>query len=291
MRVKQRLSQVIDALAEGSLFNVIVFADAGSAMEKKMVVANNSNRKKAKMFLRPYNTEGNWGHNSGNLGSCPIGVRAVGGTTRLDIALSAAVIQGADTILIISDGIPRVRKGVSQEQVRAHNERLKQWNMENAAKVAAWQQNFAAAQANVQTSSSKVWVPARPAVPARVIPARPPSKRPPKEGQPIDRGSPRRVIPAQPARPGYWKVVTHSSGGYSGPPRPKAPKMKDPGWWTLADFVRHLTILHEKHNKKKGRKPPQIHCIGYQIDKEGNAFLRGLARQYHGKYRRVKQIR
>ena len=35
MRVKQRVEQVVDAISEGGMFNLIVFADAASAMEKQ----------------------------------------------------------------------------------------------------------------------------------------------------------------------------------------------------------------------------------------------------------------
>ena len=44
------------------------------------------------------------------------------------------------------------------------------------------------------------------------------------------------------------------------------------------------------HYKGKGKKPPVIHCIGYQIDSEGSAFLKGLAKSQHGQYRRVTRL-
>ena len=280
-RVKARLNQVVDALPETSLFNVVVFADAASIMEPKMVIANNDNKKRAKMYIRPYNTEGNWGLTHGNVTAASIGKRAEGGTTRLDLALTAAFQNGADTILIISDGAPRVKKGYSQSQLRAHQVKMTKWGAENSGRVAKWDAGFAAAQANVVVQSSKVWVqpqPARAAVPA--------GKRPLKEGAPIPQGR-----PAQAARPGHWRTVTHSRGGWSGPARPKAPKLPDAGYWTLTDFVDHCRVLHKAMYLKKGKKPPQVHCIGYQIDKEGHAFLSKLSRTYHGKYRRVKSLK
>ena len=99
--------------------------------------------------------------------------------------------------------------------------------------------------------------------------------------------------PGRPAQPGRWEVRTRTvgGGGGGGPPRPEPPPIPDPGWWTLADFVEHLTMLHTDLYLKQGRKPPTIHCIGYQIDDDGHAFLRDLSAQYRGQYRRVRQLK
>jgi len=282
-RVKQRLGQVIDALSEGTLFNLVVFADAASIVEPKgMIVANNKNKKRAKLYLQPFNTEGSWGHDQGNLRASSKGKHAAGGTTRLDLALTGAFMQAADTILIISDGAPKVRKTWGATQMQAFRNRQDDWMRENQARVGAWGRANAAYQSSGEMVATKVWIPPTPAVPAR-----PPSKRPPKEGQPPDRGR-----PAQPARPGRWSVSHHRvGGGRPAGPRPTPPPIPDPGWWTLADFIEHLTVLHKDMYLKKGKKPPQIHCIGYQIDDEGHAFLTALSKQYHGQYRRVRSLR
>lgn len=268
MAVKQRVEQVIDAISEGGIFNLIVFADAASAFEDHMVIANNDNKKKAKLYLRPFNTEGNWGLTEGNLEAGDIGLKAHGGTTRLDLALTAAFQQGADTILIISDGIPRVRKSLSADQLRAWQAREQAWWNENADKVAEWDRRQAAWVASAGPAE-KVWIPPVEA-----------KEGPPKEGQTGTGG-----------REGYWKVVGRGGHWHGWYPRPTPPKRPDPGFWTLTDFLEHLRILHEELYIKKGTKPPVIHCIGYQIDKEGHAFLRGLARAYHGQYRRVRKLR
>jgi hypothetical protein len=61
-------------------------------------------------------------------------------------------------------------------------------------------------------------------------------------------------------------------------------------WWTLADFIQHLKILHETMYVKKGKKLPVIHAIGYSIDKDGGDFLKTLTETYKGRYRRVTKI-
>jgi len=67
--------------------------------------------------------------------------------------------------------------------------------------------------------------------------------------------------------------------------------MPEPGWWSFTDFVQHLETLHKELYLDKGKKPPVVHCIGYQIDDKGHAFLRQLAKRYRGKYRRVRKLR
>ncbi len=52
--------------------------------------------------------------------------RAMDGTTRIDLALTAALEQGADTVFLLTDGAPRIRKQLPPEQwkewqARYHN--------------------------------------------------------------------------------------------------------------------------------------------------------------------------
>jgi len=265
-RVKRRVEEVIDALSEAALFNVLAFADAADVMEKELVIGSNDNKKTAKLYVRPFNTEGNWGLSQGNVQASNMGLKAYGGTTRLDLALTACFQQGADTILIISDGAPMVKKGYTRDQMQAHRIKQQQWHEAHTTEIQDWN-NAEAAWAADRGPGTKVWIPPVPA-----------QKGPPKEGR-----------TARQARPGYWKVTWGHRRGRQ--PRPTAPKTPDPGYWTLTDFLQHLKILHEHFYLKKGKKPPVIHCIGYQIDKKGHAFLQKLARTYHGQYRRVKRIR
>jgi hypothetical protein len=265
-RVKRRIEQVIDALSDAALFNLIVFGDAASAMDKELIIASKAYKTKAKEYIRPFNVAGNWGLSTGNLKPGSSGLPASGGTTRLDLALAAAFEQGADTILIISDGMPKVKKSLTEEDYKNYEQTRTAWQEQNQAKMQQWDETYAGAPAQAE----KVWIPP--------TPARPPSKSPPKEGQAPDMGAP--------AREGHWEVrTTHNR-----PARPQPPGPPDPGWWTLPDFIEHFTRLHEASYLKKGRKPPIVHCIGYQINEEGGAFLKGLARQYKGQYRRVSRV-
>lgn len=282
-RVKDRIGKVVDALSAGALFNIICFADAASAFEKEMVVANEDNKNKAKVFARTFNSPGNYGLTTGNIQPASIGVPAVGGTTRLDLALTAAFEQGADTILIISDGRPMVKKGMTAQQYQDYANMTANWNKQNEGAIKQWEN--AMASYSPQTTTEKVWVPEQPAVPAR-----PPSAAPRatslKEGQAPPQADP--GSPGRPAIPAHWETRTHVAN--PPPARPQPPPMGDPGWWTLADFLQHFKTLHESLYVKKGKKLPVVHAIGYGIDKEGGAFLKTLTDVYHGRYRRVTKV-
>lgn len=264
LRVKQRVNEVVDAIKEGTLFNVIAFADGCSIMDtEKMLYANPESRTRAKRFLDPFNTEGHYGLDAGNFSGFSSGLKGQGGTTRLDLAISAAMSQGADTILVISDGLPQVKKGHTDEQVAAHRARVQDWYKANEAAIAAHR----AAAANAPTR--RVWVPPQP--------ARPPSKGSLKEGQ--------RPDPGAPAREGYWHEVRDVG------PAPHPPGMPDAGLWTLSDFCQHIDLIYKDVYVQKGLKMPKLHCIGYQIDKEGRGFLEKLALHYKGQFRLVNRMR
>ena len=266
-RVKNRINEVIDQLHDAAMFNVVVFADAASTWEDKMVIASAENKVKAKDWVAPFNTEGNFGLTSGNFSGISGPVPAIGGTTRLDLALAAAFQDGADTILVLSDGLPKVEKGVMAGQRAAYEKQLAEWNKEHANDQA--NAAPAAPAAPARWEEQKVWVPDQAAVPMR-------------EGQ-----------PARAAVKGHWETRRVQVGGHvAGPARPAAPAPPPPQtqYWTLNDFVRDLAALQAKFYEPKGRKPPVIHTIGYQIDDEGGKFLRNLTNKYQGRYRRVAVV-
>ena len=264
LRVKQRVNEVVDAIKDGTLFNVIAFADGCSILEgDKMMYSTPENRTKAKRFMEPFNIEGHFGLDAGNFTGIASGLKGQGGTTRLDLAIAAAMGQGADTILIISDGLPQVKKGFTDAQIASHRARVEDWYKANSAAITAHRE----AAANAPTR--RVWVPDQP--------ARPPSKGALKEGQ--------RPDPGAPARPGHWNEVRDVG------PAPQPPGMPEVGFWTLSDFCQHIDLIYKDVYVQKGLKMPKLHCIGYQIDKEGRHFLEKLALQYKGQFRLVNRMR
>ncbi|TFG84706.1 MAG: hypothetical protein E4H18_05895 [Hyphomicrobiales bacterium] len=156
--------------------------------------------------------------------------------------------------------MPKVEKGIAQGQRAAYNKQLADWRKDNAGEIAAANE----ADANARLEEQKVWVPDQAAVPMR-------------EGQ-----------PARAAVKGHWD--TRRVRVDNPVARPAAPPAPQTQYWTLEDFVRHLAAMQVKFYEPKGRRPAVIHCIGYQIDKEGGTFLRKLTNKYQGRYRRVAKV-
>jgi hypothetical protein len=269
-RVKERVNQVINALSPNTMFNVIVFADAASQWEKKLVVATDVNKNAAKLWLQPFNTsDGNKGLMSGNIEPSDLGLQAAGGTTRLDLALTAAFENRADTILVVGDGAPRVAKVLSGKELAAWNKMQNDWQKQNgsaaAVEAAAAHSGGAGAIGPTRTRRERVWV------------------------TEIGRDSGR-------VTGGKWDWREVQEGGSTSggnahsrvPPRPVMPA--DFQWWTLADFCEHFKILHTDLYTKIGQRPPTVHCIGYMVDESGHDFLKGLAKHYNGQYRRVGKM-
>ncbi len=253
--VRRRVEKVIDALSEQALFNLIVYADASSAYDKgKMVIASDANKKKAKSFLRGFNTNGDYGLATGNLSPSDIGIRALGGETRLDLALTAAFEQNADTILVISDGLPRVRRPVvvTEQQYAAHAQRVAEWNKKNGAALREFDKN----RPPPVYATKKVWVQKK------------------KDGVAIGKG--------------HWETRRVQTNRRSRPHPPGGPSTV--AFWTLGDFKRHFGLLYDELYKKRGKKQPVLHCIGYKIDDSGSVFLKGLAKTFKGQYRRVGSL-
>lgn len=259
VKVKERLGKVVDALGEKTLFNVVAFADAAQTFKDEMVPALDENKRAAKRWMSPFNTKNNYGLTKGNIRPMDLGLKAQGGTTRLDLALTAAFQQGADTILIISDGLPRVMKELTSEQIAAWNARLEQWNREHAGAIEAFNQ----AAASAQYEERRVWVPPR--------------------GASLKEGN------IHGATEGHWE--THRVPRTPLPPRPQPPGMPDDmKWWSLEDFIQHFDLLNEACYAKKGKKPPIVHTIGYAIDKDGGDFLQAFTKHYKGNYRRISKM-
>jgi hypothetical protein len=155
----------------------------------------------------------------------------------------------------------------TKDEWQAYNNRKGEWEKENQKQIQDAQNDTGGG-----GKMEKVWIPDQP--------ARPPKKGPPKEGEEPDNGSP--------AIPGHWEehwTGHHKSKGPACPvPAPKAQ------YWNLTEFLQHLKLLHEYYYLAKGIKPPVIHCIGYKIDKDGSAFLKGVAKEYKGQYKKVNTL-
>ena len=153
---------------------------------------------------------------------------------------------------------------------------MKTWHKDHAAELDAYRE----AMSKVQYVEKKVWIPPQPERPAQ-----PAVQGHLREG---GGGGGHPAIPAQPAQPGRWETIREPDRPL--PQAPSPPPRPGEGLGSFKDFIDHFELLNKELYSKKGKAPPVVHCIGYRIDPAGGEFLRDLAKQYKGKYRRVGSI-
>jgi len=127
-RVKYRIKDVLSNIGDGTFFNIIAFARAVRTCYPRMTLADPETRKQAKEWVNQFNTlEGPFGLRQDNYWPQDgVGLKAKGGSTRLDLALTAAFEQGAETIFVITDGVPWVYKFLEGKELDAWMKRKAQ---------------------------------------------------------------------------------------------------------------------------------------------------------------------
>jgi len=155
--LKQEVAGMVAALEPTTFFNIAVFAEGVHVMEDEMKRATDDQKAKAKPFLdgflvhngNRYRTNATGGlkppefYRVGSL--CELVYTdtterkvtpakleweyrpAGGGRTRTDLAVLASLMQGADTVFIISDGNPHIWKTLEGTQLERLNKRRMQW--------------------------------------------------------------------------------------------------------------------------------------------------------------------
>ncbi len=121
--VRDELARMIRNLSPGTFFNVIAFSHSYDQFKDNMVLASAENKQSAISWLSRYNNpDGKLGTYTPNtelaveLDAYRPGMADKGGSTRQDLALSAAMAQGADAIFMITDGQPRLMRHLTEEE-------------------------------------------------------------------------------------------------------------------------------------------------------------------------------
>ena len=107
-RLKKQLTEVVEKLPESAFFNIIAFSDWTKRFEKKPVPANRKSKKKALEFIR--------------------GMRPGGATFTDDALVEALAEPHADTIVLLTDGVPSRMGQKSRDLMASIPERIKRLN-------------------------------------------------------------------------------------------------------------------------------------------------------------------
>jgi len=264
--VKNELVKMVQKLSEGTFFNVYMFADDVDVFQPKLHLASPDKKEDLGKWIDPYNkwTEGmrveklrtgnlyrNWRPYFDHPGDYYAGgIAAAGGSTRLDLALAAAFEQGADTIFILTDGVPVIAKLLTGKEKEQYDKMVEEWHKSHKPRklTKAEEKQLERAQAALQKQIEK---------------------------EAADRA--KRGLPP--------KIQEQGHRGVGGGPSPPGA-----GSWSGDEILKHIDLLEKQYYKDKKKKPPRIHCVGYQTDPGAEQFLKDLAYSHHGRFRRIKAL-
>lgn len=123
--LKREIKEVVRSLNEGSFFNLITFDSGIDVFQPDAVIANKKNKEEAALWIDPYMSNpqdvsqgnGTKGNGYQMKTDTPV-LPASGGVTRLELAIAAAMESAVDTMFIITDGSPNIRRMATPEQLK-----------------------------------------------------------------------------------------------------------------------------------------------------------------------------
>jgi hypothetical protein len=265
--VKAELVKYVNRLSEGTFFNVIMFATDVDVFQPKMTLANAGAKEDLEKWIKPYNKDwknnrlgnlyNNWRRFQDHAGDYYAGgLPASGGSTRMDLALAAAFDMGADTIFILSDGLPVVGKILTGKEKERYDKMIEEWYKTHKKQIENWKGPTEKEQKAIQKAQEQWQAQIQAENDARA-----------------KKGLPPKIFEGGRGGPGW------------GPPPPPGP-----GSWTAEEIMDHLEKLQKEMYLDKKRKPPRIHCVGYLADPAAEQFLRNLASSNHGRFRKIKPL-
>ena len=269
--LKNELKEMVEKLNDGTFFNLIFFDDNVDIFKPKLVVAKSDTKKEADEFISPYYSE--FGKEvlqnySQDKRDWPSATRlrnytmpmlearakyvAEGGNrnSQIDAPLVSAFQMQADTIFIISDGAPIFERALFGKELEEYQKKLAE-AQEKWAKVIE-KERTKIEKANKEITE-KYW----------------------KEVDDENAKRARRGLPPKVFEEGGPVGLGMSVG------RPNLSSTE------TIDYIRALAA--ELYGDDK-RKFPRIYTVAYGADAAGESFLKALAQEFHGKFKRIRGL-
>jgi hypothetical protein len=282
--LKTKLGQMIASLAAETNFNVVFYGDGVDLFRGESVPATPENRKAAEDFLQGYmSSTSQRGNRTRNFKPKLDRLPSTGGTSRMDLGLLAAFEGRADTIFVLTDGKPVIRRGMTEEErkedqkKRAGLEISDSDRQKYANEVAEWRKEYekyvTEMKAYQEKYKDKLTEKAR-----REAENRAKGKGKFVEGQGfiVDTVKIPGLLPAPTA-----------------PEQPKAPQAKKGGQvvvssvsgdWSDDQILDFLKETIAKTYKKDGFDLPSIHGVSFMSKTAEEKFLSKLASRNNGKF-------
>jgi len=269
--LKNELKTMVQRLNDGTFFNLIFFDDGVDLFKPKLVVAKPPTKNEADTFIAPYFAE--YGKEllqnySEQKREWPSATRlrnyslpmlessakyVTGGghkNSQIDAPLAAAFQMRADTIFIISDGYPIFERALFGKELEDYARRVKDAE-EKWAKLS--RSDREKLEKNSKENADKYW----------------------KEFDAENVKRARRGLPPKVFEEG-------GPGGFT--PNVVPPRLSPE---QTIEYIRAIAVeLYGGAEKKL----PKIYTVAYGADAKGEAFLQSLAREFHGRCRKIRGL-
>jgi hypothetical protein len=269
--LKNELTNMVQKLNDGTFFNLIFFDDNVDVFKPKLVVAKPSTKKEAEEFISPYYADfgkevlKNYSQDNRSWPSATrlsnysmpmleAAAKHVSGggnrNSQIDAPLAAAFQMQADTIFIISDGAPSFERALFGKELEEYERRVAEAR-EKEAKITSQEQKKI--EKTNKEMSDKYW-------------------------KDLD------ALNSKRARRGLPPKVFESGGpggiGSFGVGRPSLTPSE------TIEYIRAIAV--ELYGDQK--KMPKIYTVAYGAQAGGEAFLQALAREFHGRHRKIRGL-
>ena len=269
--LKNELKNMVQKLNDGTFFNLIFFDDNVDLFKPQLVVAKPATKKEAEKFISPYYAD--YGkevlHNySEDNRSWPSATRlrnysfpilnatakyVSGGGNRnslIDAPLTAAFQMKADTIFIISDGYPVFERALFGKELEEFERRLAEAD-DKWAKLST--KDREKLDKLNKESTDKYW----------------------KELDDENAKRARRGLPPKVFEQGSPSLIVPHVG------RPNL---------TPGETIEYIHALALEVYGEDEKKLPKIYTVCYGSQAAGEAFLQALAREFHGRFKKIRGL-
>jgi hypothetical protein len=251
-KLKSELNSMVQNLDSTSEFNVFIFDSTVDAFKPRAVLASERYKTDFTKWISPYMST-KFGNLLNNFSSPRL--RGYSGLTRMDQALTGAFESGSDTIFMLTDGTPAVRRPPTAKEL-ADWEKLRK---ANEKEIAAYQ------------LASKEYGEKHKVLLAEM------------------RAEVARRNASLVGREKEWIYGIDNYKGLPDPPKAPPGMWRPNPSWTHEEILDYLGKLYDELYKARGQDRPTIHIVGYSVSAEDREFLKLLAKRFGGNYQDFKK--
>jgi hypothetical protein len=285
--LKDKLGQMIRSLAPETSFNIVFYGDAVDLFMPTSVSATPENQKAALKFMEQYMAStSKRGNISRNYRSKVPTLPAMGGTSRMDLGLVAAFEGRADTIFVLTDGKPVVRRAMNEKEREEYRKKMADSEISSADRQ-KYEKELVDYRKKVEEYNEEMKKYREKNADKLQEKARKEAENRAKGKGKVVEGQGFVVDPVKIAGlPDAPKAPTAPV-----PPKPKtqgqAVAAPDLGNWKDDEILEYIKETIAGTYKKDGYDLPSIHGVAFMSKASEEKFLRSLASRNNGNFMRI----